>query len=221
MKIKIIINPKSKNGKNKNIEAILKEKFFRSGCTFDIEYSLLPHHATILAQQAVRDNFDTLIAVGGDGTLNEVINGIANSEIALGIIPTGTANDFASFNHIPLDINKACDIILQNKIQKTDLIRVNNWYYITAGGTGLPCKVSDITEKIKSIPFIGKFITLLLGSKIYIFALLCAYLKKKTWSNILNIHYNNITIRTNPLFFMINNQPFLGKNFLIAPGAKK
>lgn len=220
MDIKIIINPKSKNGKNKEIKSVLREKLRRFNYNPLFVYSQFPGHATILAKQAIRENYNVVIAVGGDGTINEIINGIASSDVALGIIPTGTANDLASFYQIPSDIKDACDIINKNVIQKIDLIKVNEWYYSTAGGCGLPCAVTEISEKFKSTPFIGKLITQLLGSKIYILALVCAYVKSRTWKNRINIKFDHSNLQANPLFFMINNQPFLGKNFHIAPGAK-
>jgi len=77
-----------------------------------------------------------------------------------------------------------------------------------------------MSEKLKSTPFLGKLITQLLGSKIYILALVCAYVKSGTWKNRINIKFDHFNFQANPLFFMINNQPFLGKNFHIAPGAK-
>ena len=220
MDIKIIINPKSKNGKNKEIESNLRENLRSLNHNPNFVYSQFPRHATFLAKEAVQENYNVVISVGGDGTINEIINGIANSNVALGIIPTGTANDLASFYQIPSDLKNACDIINKNIIQKIDLIKVNEWYYTTAGGCGLPCAVTEISEKLKSTPFMGRLLTQILGSKIYILALVCAYVKSRTWKNRINIKFDHFDFQVNPLFFMINNQPFLGKNFHIAPGAK-
>ena len=72
--------------------------------------------ASGLTRDAIGSGYERVVAVGGDGTMNEVINGIANSDVVMGIIPTGTANDLASYYKIPPDINDACDIIKRNTL---------------------------------------------------------------------------------------------------------
>ncbi|MBW8003544.1 MAG: hypothetical protein FVQ80_16275 [Planctomycetes bacterium] len=74
MKIKVILNPKSSNGNYKSLEAILKAKFAHS--LVDIEQTAHPRHATDIARNAVKSEVDTIVAAGGDGTVNEVLNGI-------------------------------------------------------------------------------------------------------------------------------------------------
>ncbi|HUF27129.1 MAG TPA: diacylglycerol kinase family protein [Gemmatimonadaceae bacterium] len=94
--------------------------------------------ATRLARAAAESEPDAVVAVGGDGTVNEVINGLIDLETPLGIIPLGTANDFARQAGIPLDADHAMDIILHRNPVPIDTARVNGRRYLNAsvGGVG-------------------------------------------------------------------------------------
>jgi len=217
MKIRVVLNPKSKSGGQEYIGRTLKEKF--SQCLISIEETAYPGHAIRMAQKAAQENADTLVVVGGDGTVNEVLNGIAGTNIKLGIIPTGTANDLATLYHIPTDVAGACDVILENNLSCLDLICVNGRYYVTSGGIGLPGEVVRIANKIKLKSLVGRFVGQFLGSRIYLLAVLCALLKKSKQGHLMDIQWEDCSLNMDPLAFMVDNQPFLGRDFLISPGA--
>lgn len=91
------------------------------------------------AKIAVERRYDIVVAAGGDGTLNEVVNGLAEQEYRpkLGVIPMGTTNDFARALQIPRDIEKAVDIIVKGDTLPVDIGRMNDRYFINiAGGAG-------------------------------------------------------------------------------------
>jgi len=217
MKIKFIVNPRSKKVNFAYLRRVIKNRF--ADFSLDIEETVYPRHAWIIARQAAENGFDTVVAVGGDGTVNQVVNGIIGTKIALGIIPTGTANDLASYYHIPKDIEKACGLIAGRHLQSADIIRVNGWCYITAGGIGLPSAVAGIANAVKSNGKTGRLIGQLMGSKLYLLAVMGALLETGRYRNPLSIKYEGIQMRANALSLMINNQPFLGRNFLMSPGA--
>lgn len=216
MKIMFILNPKSKSGGSNKIKSILKEKF----ANIDAEFveTAYPGHATALARRAVKENVDTVVAVGGDGTINEVLNGIANTNIALGVIPSGTANDLATYYCLPTKIKKAIDIILEQKTHRADLIQVNNRYYITSGAIGFPSEVAKIAASIKIRSKAGRVLGKILSSKLYLLASLLAIFKSKH-QNLLKIRWNGSVFTSDALSLTINNQPFLGKDFVISPDA--
>jgi diacylglycerol kinase (ATP) len=216
MKIKVILNPKSKNGSNPYLESILRAKFARS--LLNIEHTAYSQHATEIARRAVEENADTIVAVGGDGTINEVLNALVGTKTVLGIIPTGTANDLASYYHLPTDIGRACDVILDGQKQRVDLIRVNGWHYVTAGGIGLPPEVARIANVMKSDGTAGRLLGSVLGSKLYVLAALCALLRRKS-RNLLTVRWYDGLIKADALSLMVDNQPFLGRNFQMSPGA--
>src|ERR1041384_956913 len=76
--------------------------------------------ATAFAAHAARRGVDVVVAAGGDGTVNEVVNGLDGSDTPLGIIPLGTANDFARQVGIPPDADHAMDVVLQRKPRRLD-----------------------------------------------------------------------------------------------------
>ncbi len=217
MKIKVVVNPKSKIRNRNYLEAMLKEKFSHS--LIDVECTAYPQHASDISRQAVKQNVDTIVVVGGDGTVNEVLSGIVGTDVALGIIPTGTANDLATLYHMPSDICKACNVILERHLHRFDVICVNGWYYATGGGIGMPCEIAKIANKIKRHKTVGKLFTKILGSKVYILAVLCSLLKKSNRHNFLKIRGNGCSFTTDAFSLMVDNQPFLGKHFWLSPGA--
>src|SRR6476660_2232641 len=105
--------------------------------------------ATDAARIAVEREYDIVIAAGGDGTINEVVNGLAEQEYRpkLGIIPSGTTNDFARALHIPRDIGAAVDIITNGELIPVDIGRINDKYFINIAGGG---RITEITYEVPS-----------------------------------------------------------------------
>ncbi len=110
-------------------------------------------HATKLARDAANDSFDVIVAVGGDGTINEVVNGIAGTNTRLGIIPRGTANLLAKEMGIPSKLEKACAVIAKNNAVKIDTATVNDHHFTIMAGIGFDAhvvqKVDDTHVKNK------------------------------------------------------------------------
>lgn len=93
---------------------------------------------TTFAREGVRDGVSAVIALGGDGTVNEVVNGLRGSNVPLGVIPVGTANDFARQWGIPDDVDHAMDIILRHPAIPIDVGEVNGRVFlnVSTGGVG-------------------------------------------------------------------------------------
>ncbi|EGQ3790593.1 diacylglycerol kinase [Staphylococcus pseudintermedius] len=114
--------------------------------------------ATEEAARAIEAQYDLLIVAGGDGTLNEVVNGIAEkpNRPKLGLIPMGTVNDFGRALHLPTDIFEAVDVILDGKTVQVDIGKMNSRYFINLAGGGKITEVSyEAPSKLKSI--VGPF----------------------------------------------------------------
>ncbi|MGM0902104.1 MAG: diacylglycerol kinase [Bacillota bacterium] len=110
--------------------------------------------ATYAARVAVERRYDLVIAAGGDGTISEVVNGLAEQEYRprLGIIPTGTTNDFARALHIPRDIEQATDIIVKGESIPVDVGRMNDRYFINIAGGGRITELTyDVPIKLKTM----------------------------------------------------------------------
>jgi diacylglycerol kinase (ATP) len=105
--------------------------------------------ATNAAKIAVEREYDVVIAAGGDGTIHEVVNGIAEQKFRpkLGIIPGGTTNDFARALQIPRDIGAAVDIITKGDTIPVDIGRINDKYFINIAGGG---RITELTYEVPS-----------------------------------------------------------------------
>ena len=145
--IRFIINPSA--GKHKNLKTLEKDikKLFPQA---EIIYTKCAGHAKELALEAAQKNYETAVAVGGDGTINEVTQGLVNSNTALGIIPCGSGNGFARLIKMPLkDSLKCLEIIKKGKLKKIDVGQANNEYFLNVAGLGFDALVAQKFAKSK------------------------------------------------------------------------
>jgi YegS/Rv2252/BmrU family lipid kinase len=151
----VIVNP---NAGTRKAQRDWNEIFVllgKANFKFDAFYTKGIGDATVIAREEIEAGFRKIIVVGGDGTLNEVVNGIftqksvPSREIFLGIIPIGTGNDWARMYGIPSDYRKAVDVIRENhiKIQDAGVARYSNGeseitrFFINAAGMGFDAEV--------------------------------------------------------------------------------
>ncbi len=146
MHLKLIINPVAGGITVRKSRDII-DFFKRNTASASVDYTTKPHEATNLAQMAVKQNFDAIVAVGGDGTVNEVVNGIAGAQVALGIIPGGSANDFSKELNIPANLTEACQTIIESNTKRIDMGKVNDRYFINVAGVGLDAQVSEAANE--------------------------------------------------------------------------
>ena len=106
-----------------------------------------PGAAQKLARIAVEQQISVVIAAGGDGTINEIIQGLAGSETALGVLPTGTVNVWARETGIPLEKAKAREILIHGQTRRIDLGRVNGRYFLLMVGVGFDGEVIQAVER--------------------------------------------------------------------------
>jgi len=147
---RIIYNPTSgREVFKKHLPEVL-EKLEVAGYETSCHATTCEGDATIAAKNAVERGFDIIIAVGGDGTLNEVVSGVSPFEKRpkVGLIPMGTTNDFARAVHIPRNIEDAVDIIIKGDTLPVDVGLLNGERYfinIAAGG-----RITELTYEVPS-----------------------------------------------------------------------
>ncbi|MEA3213775.1 MAG: hypothetical protein QOE70_6832 [Chthoniobacter sp.] len=105
-----------------------------------------PGDARALAQWAVEKGFRAVVAAGGDGTINEVVNGLAGSDVTLGVLPVGTMNVFAAELGLPGELAAAWRVIRAGFTRKIDLARANEQYFIQLAGVGLDAQALQATS---------------------------------------------------------------------------
>jgi YegS/Rv2252/BmrU family lipid kinase len=104
--------------------------------------------AEALARHAVAEGFGKIVAAGGDGTINEIVNGIAGKNVALGLLPLGTMNVFASELGLPAnDLSRCWEIIRENRIRPVDLPSANGKHFVQLGGVGLDAQAVKETSR--------------------------------------------------------------------------
>lgn len=147
MKVKFIVNPTSGKCAGLKISQDLAG-FGDVSCTSAADRNC----AFELAKKAVLEGFERIVAVGGDGTINETINGMAAVEglnVPLGIIPIGTGNDFARNLGIFPDPKKALDVALGNCVSRVDLGMVNRKYFANVVSFGFDAKVTALARDLR------------------------------------------------------------------------
>lgn len=141
-KIVFIVNPisgtKSKEGLKPLIEEVIDPKRFE----WHIARTEYAGHASVIASQCVANGTDICVAVGGDGTVNEVARSLVHSQTALGIIPCGSGNGLARHLCLPMDMKGALEIINQGKTDHFDYGVINNQPFFCTCGMGFDAFVS-------------------------------------------------------------------------------
>ncbi len=126
----------------KNRISQLFDGFEKQSVNIIFDFTEREGHAVELAQNAAAEKYDIIVAVGGDGTVNEVARGVAGSGVAMGIIPIGSGNGLARELKIPLNIKKAIDIIIKGKDKSVDIWQMNNRVFLCAAGLGFDAAVA-------------------------------------------------------------------------------
>ncbi|NIP43214.1 MAG: hypothetical protein GWO41_07945, partial [candidate division Zixibacteria bacterium] len=165
MKIQAIINKNAGSGKALDAMFALKDAFGDNGLR--IEETRYRGHAGQIAREAVADGCELIVAVGGDGTVNEIANAIIGSNVRLGIVPCGKANDLATQHGISCGPETAVKIIRAGHTRNIDCIRVNGYHYLTSGGIGLGTDVIKTVDKMLKGGRFSKWLVRKLGNRIY------------------------------------------------------
>lgn len=168
----VIVNPNAGNGKIQKDWNLISGYLNNAGLTFTAKFTESRGHAISLAREAAADGFRNIITVGGDGTLNEVINGLLNGNIChstdfyLALVPAGTGNDWGRMFGIPSDYEKAVGLIRERKVLLHDLGIVTyqsgekkmSRYFINIAGLGFESVVVKRTNSQKEKGYGGKTI---------------------------------------------------------------
>lgn len=153
-KIKLIANPVAGGDARPEIERA-KRYLEKCGCMVDLTLTGARGDAMQAAAAAKKRGFDLIIAAGGDGTLNEVVCGLAPCDIPLGFLPLGTTNVFALEVGIPFDVERACDIALECAPHKVCLGKAGDTPFLLMAGIGFDAEVvRRVNTRLKH--FVGK-----------------------------------------------------------------
>lgn len=204
---KFIVNPVAARGKAVTIGNKLNELCKAKGLDFELEFTKKRKQATELAFEAA-DKFECIVAVGGDGTINEIVNGIVGKNVKLGIIPVGSGNDFVKAINIPLKLNAALDTLLALNTSFVDVGKAGTVYFQNGLGIGFDAWV--VEESLK--------VTKLRGNAIYLYSVLRTIYGYQ--APFMHCSYDN-QMREEKLFMIsVGNGTSMGGGFKLTPFAK-
>jgi len=140
--ITFIVNPISGTGSKEELPKLIAEKIDAERFDYEVRLTEFAGHAAEIARQCAAEGRDIVVAVGGDGTVNEVARSLVHTETALGIIPCGSGNGLARHLCIPLNVRKALDIINHCQIEAFDYGVINDLPFFCTCGMGFDAFIS-------------------------------------------------------------------------------
>lgn len=178
----------------------------KGGCTLDVSFTEYAGHASLLTKEAIAGGANCIIAVGGDGTVNEIARAMIHSDAVLGIVPKGSGNGLARELHIPMDVRRALELIIKGHVSIIDCCKANDRVFFCTCGVGFDAAVSQ--------KFAGEKHR---GSLTYIKNTIEEYLSYKP--EVYELSVNDRTIKEKAFLVACANASQYGNNAFIAPHA--
>jgi YegS/Rv2252/BmrU family lipid kinase len=210
MKHLFIINPTAGKGKSLKLIPEIEKAFKSRKEQYIMEITERPGHATEIARRYVSTDDYRVYSVGGDGTLNEVLNGMAGSSSSLAVIPAGSGNDFIKSITTYDDIKKLLNQTIDGHEKNIDLGKVNDKYFINIASLGFDAEVVKNTNRVKKLPLIS-------GSVAYVLGILITLYRNKKEN--LKISIDGNTFEQPSLLTAVANGKYYGGGMLAAPAA--
>jgi len=205
-----IINPASGGGRKLSFLSEITDFCQQNNLDYSIEITKQPKHATEIARRAAK-NYEAIIAVGGDGTVNEVASGLIGTSAVLGILPIGSGNDFAKQVGYVRNLKKDLNFLLAGRVKEIDVGLVNNQcYFINAFSVGFD---GEVAARVK------KFIPYGTGFFCYLVSALKTLVTYKFRRARIAFDSNNV-IDQKILLIAVCNGTTYGGGFRVAPSAK-
>ena len=180
MRTKVLLNPYSNRWNARKRWPEAEAALRAAGVEYSLEVSEAAGRLEGLAARAVEDGFETVVVAGGDGSVGEVVNGLASHwsgtgefPARLGVLPMGSANDFAFAVGLPLDLGEAARVVAAGASKRIDLCQCNERYFINNAGAALEPYVTTKQERIGWIKGVTR----------YLVAAVWAILDKPEWAS--------------------------------------
>lgn len=210
---KIIVNPAAGKGKGGDVAKAISEILTAHKKEFEIFHTKEPGHGIELAQRGVKDGWSAVVAVGGDGTVGEVVNGIMQADerknCHFGFIPIGTGNDFARSLKIPLHMEEAIKVLVKPGRKVMDIGKEREGYFSIITGLGFPAEVMAQANAYKGP---------LRGSSIITWCVLKTIKELKAERIEFTLDGETVELLAKAIFVL--NTPFTGGGLQIVPQAK-
>ncbi len=206
-KYAVIINPAAGRGKageqEQRILSLLKKRVGE----FDVYRTEYPGHGKEIARN-IRNEYSVIIAVGGDGTMHEIVNGMMGGSAALAAIPSGSGNDFTKMLNLPKDLENIIKIISEDRRKKIDIGQTGEVYFPNGLGIGFDAWVVRESKKIKKLR----------GFLIYLYAVLKTVFSYKNASILFSA--NGVVEKRDIFLIAVGNGKAMGGGFFLTPDAE-
>ena len=210
MKARVIVNPISGRGRRPQDDITdLRRIFADHGLECEVICQRTRGEGTALASEAVAQGFDLVVAVGGDGTVNEVVCGLVNTNVSLGIVPAGSGNGMAREFGIPLKLGDACRTIIHGRTRVVDVGKMNGRFFLGTAGIGYDAVVGKLFEEKWGNRR---------GLLPYAPAAICGFFKYKAQP--VNVRFDDHQLTVLPLLITAANISQFGGGAIIAPQAE-
>jgi len=207
LKYALILNPAAGRGKGVQLEDSLRTRLgevFGEVAHFRTQH---PEHAREIANR-IRNEFEVIIAAGGDGTVHEVVNGMMGGRATLAVIPIGSGNDFVKMLNLPLDPEAAIQVIRNNHRMKIDIGKVGEGYFPNGLGIGFDAWVVRESSKVKRLR----------GFLIYLYSVIKTIFIYR--NEPVKFHANG-QVRNKDIFLIaVGNGVAMGGGFYLTPDAR-
>ena len=207
--IELIVNPAAGNGRAIETAKLVSQTLAQRGIAYALHTTDHPGHATDLAREAAQRGSETVIAFGGDGTVHETAAGLRGTRTALGIIPSGTGNDFIKSAGIPKQWEEALDFILSHPARPVNSGMMNERFFLNECGTGFDVLTLDYANKAKKYAR---------GLIPYLYGVVRAIFSYKPYDMHIEIG-DDVVMDGKYLVCAIGNGRFIGGGIPITPGA--
>lgn len=208
--IALIVNPTAGNGRSMVTCKAVCQRLDERGVAYELHQTEYPTHATQIARDAAQRGIETVVSIGGDGTITEIAAGLRGSRTALGIIPSGTGNDFIKTAGISMDWEAALELILTRPARPVDTGTINDRFFINICGTGFDVMTLDYADKAK------KYVQGLLP---YLYGVLRAIAAFRPFQMHIEIG-DDIVLDGKYMIFSVANGRYMGGGIPIAPQAE-
>ncbi|MEM3749155.1 MAG: diacylglycerol kinase family lipid kinase, partial [Thermoplasmata archaeon] len=212
MKIFFIINPIAGNGKALEEWEKNKIKIFKNFGEQNYEFTKYPGHAIEISKKISNEDFDLIVSVGGDGTLNEVVNGLVNSNKTIVILPFGTGSDFGK----TIGIRNLDDFLIAVKNGKKIKVDIGNVYFTEQSFSRYFINILEIGFGAEVMNYVNKHKSL--GKYSFILGIISTLSKMKKFD--LNIQLNTIKKTFSTIEVIVANGKYFGGGMLASPDSK-